>query len=107
MTTAAVPTELTQHSAPDRNESKPESAGPVNREGRQNGGNPARDSGISLPADPPEMRKPEARRIFQPVAERPVDADRGEPDQRDGEGERRGEAEAERQQRHRRHVAVG
>lgn len=31
--TAAVPTELTQHSAPDRDVSKPESADPVNRRG--------------------------------------------------------------------------
>ena len=44
--------------------------------------------------------------IFQPVAERAVDADMGEPDHRDGEEKRPLQRKAHRQQRHRRHVAV-
>lgn len=78
---AAVPIEPTPHSAPAR-EREASLIGLPGQSGRNTGFcEVARQSGGLLPPDPAEMGKGEPGGIFQAVAERPVDADMGKPDQ--------------------------
>src|SRR5271166_6864868 len=60
----------------------------------------------TLASDPAEMGVAEAGRIFEAVAERPVDADMGDPDQRERQDRRPSGEKAEERERQCKRVSM-